>query len=84
MVDFLKWYYTLPLLPHFERRGTKPTADEKSNILRIKEFLSANVSEIHKLYVGSTGDFQQDHQSHIALVERLRSMKTQEFERSAV
>lgn len=84
MVDFLTWYYTLPLLPQFERRGTKPTVDEKSNVLKIKEFLSANVSEIHKLYVGSNGDFQQDLDSHIALVERLRLMKSQEFERSSV
>lgn len=84
MVDFLTWYYTLPLLPNLERRGTKPTVEEKSNVLRIKQFLSANVSEIHKLYVSSTGDFQKDLDSHIALVERLRAMKTQEFERSPV
>lgn len=83
MVDFLTWYYTLPLLPQFEHRGSKPNEKEKTTVLKIKQFLSANVSEIHKLYVGSTGDFQQDLEGHVALVERLRTMKAEEFGQTA-
>lgn len=79
MVDFLTWYYTLPLLPAYERTGEKPTADQKSEILRIKQFLNNNVSEIHKLYAGAKGDFQEDLNNHFALVKRLQQMKAETF-----
>ena len=83
MVDFLTWYYTLPLLPACEKTGEKPPADQKSEILRIKQFLNENVSEIHKLYAGSKGDFQEDLNSHFALVNRLQTMKAQAFAQAA-
>ena len=83
MVDFLTWYYTLPLLPSCEKTGEKPSADQKSEILRIKQFLNDNVSEIHKLYAGSKGDFKEDLNSHFALVNRLQTMKAQAFAQAA-
>ena len=83
MVDFLTWYYTLPLLPACEKSGEKPSADQKSEILRIKQFLNENVSEIHKLYAGSKGDFKEDLNSHFALVNRLQTMKAQAFAQAA-
>jgi hypothetical protein len=83
MVDFLTWYYTLPLLPACEKTGEKPSADQKSEILRIKQFLNENVSEIHKLYAGSKGDFKEDLNSHFALVNRLQTMKAQAFAQAA-
>jgi glutamyl-tRNA reductase len=79
MVDFLTWYYTLPLLPSYERTRTEPTAEQRSEILRIKQFLSENVSEIHKLYNGSEGNFQEDLNNHFALVHKLRTMKAEAF-----
>ena len=79
MVDFLTWYYTLPLLPAYEKTSEKPSADQKSEILRIKQFLNNNVSEIHKLYAGAKGDFQEDLSSHFALVNRLQEMKAEAF-----
>ena len=83
MVDFLTWYYTLPLLPACDKTGEKPPADQKSEILRIKQFLNENVSEIHKLYAGSKGDFKEDLNSHFALVNRLQTMKAQAFAQAA-
>ena len=83
MVDFLTWYYTLPLLPACEKSGEKPPAEQKSEILKIKKFLNENVSEIHKLYAGSKGDFKDDLDSHFALVNRLQSMKAQAFAEAA-
>lgn len=79
MVDFLTWYYTLPLLPEFEGVRAKPSVAQQADVLRIKQFLSRNVGEIHKLYVASNGDFQQDLDSHIALVKKLRTMKADAF-----
>jgi glutamyl-tRNA reductase len=79
MVDFLTWYYTLPLLPACERSGEKPSADQKAEILRIKQFLHDNVSEVHKLYAGSNGNFSDDLSSHYALVNRLQAMKAETF-----
>jgi glutamyl-tRNA reductase len=79
MVDFLTWYYTLPLLPSCERTAAESGAEQKSEILRIKRFLSENVSEIHKLYNGSEGNFQEDLNNHFALVHKLRTMKAEAF-----
>ena len=83
MVDFPTWYYTLPLLPACEKTGEKPSQDQKSEILKIKQFLNENVSEIHKLYAGSKGDFKEDLNSHFALVNRLQTMKAQAFAQAA-
>jgi hypothetical protein len=79
MVDFLTWYYTLPLLPEYEKTGVKPSKEQTKEVLRIKEFLNANVAEIHRLYTRTKGDFDEDLASHFDLVERLRSMKQLEF-----
>jgi glutamyl-tRNA reductase len=83
MVDFLTWYYTLPLLPARETDGGKSSDGHKSEILRIKQFLNENVSEIHKLYSNARGDFRQDLDSHFALVDRLQRMKAEAFGRAA-
>jgi glutamyl-tRNA reductase len=79
MVDFLTWYYTLPLLPEYEKTGAKPSKEQTDEVLRVKEFLDQNVAEIHRLYAGSNGDFSDDLASHFDLVKRLQSMKEQAF-----
>jgi glutamyl-tRNA reductase len=79
MVDFLTWYYTLPLMPAYEKTGVKPGKDQTREVLRIKEFLNQNVSEIHKLYARTNGNFNADLASHFDLVKRLQSMKEQAF-----
>ena len=79
MVDFLTWYYTLPLLPAYEKTGTKPSKEQTGEVLRIKEFLNQNVSEIHRLYARTKGDFNEDLASHFDLVRRLQSMKESSF-----
>jgi glutamyl-tRNA reductase len=75
MVDFLTWYYTLPLLPEYEKTGVKPSVEQTREVLRIKEFLVQNVDEIHSLYAQLKGNFDDDLASHFALIERLQSMK---------
>jgi glutamyl-tRNA reductase len=79
MVDFLTWYYTLPLLPTYEKTGTKPSKEQTGEVLRIKEFLNQNVSEIHRLYARTNGNFNEDLASHFDLVKRLQSMKERSF-----
>ena len=79
MGDFLTWYYSLPLLPVFQKNYTKPDRQTVSEILKIKDFLIKNVSELHKLAMQSRGDVSSDLQNHIALVEKLQTMKAAAF-----
>lgn len=79
MVDFLTWYYTLPLMPAYEKTGVKPGKEQTREVLRIKEFLNQNVSEIHRLYARTNGNFNEDLASHFDLVKRLQSMKERSF-----
>ena len=79
MVDFLTWYYTLPLMPAYEKTGVKPGLEQTREVLRIKEFLNQNVSEIHRLYARTNGNFNEDLASHFDLVKRLQSMKERSF-----
>jgi len=75
MVEFLNWYYLLPILPEFEKTGSKPSPETIAEILRVKEFLDQNVAEIHKFAMGAGGGFEADLQNHFALVRKLRSLK---------
>jgi glutamyl-tRNA reductase len=79
MVDFLTWYYSLPLMPEHRKIWEKSPAGQAEEYLRIKTFLGENVSEIHKLAARATGDFKQDFDSHISLVRLLQSRKEAAF-----
>ena len=78
MADFLTWYYTLPLMPAYEKTRCKPTPDQAREILQTKEFLNRNASEIHKLFAGSNGNFKEDLDNHFALVRRLQEKRALE------
>ncbi len=80
MGDFLMWYYSLPLLPVFQKTYAKPDRTVVNEILKIKSFLTQNISELHKLAMQSRGDASDDLQNHIALVEKLQKMKAAAFE----
>jgi glutamyl-tRNA reductase len=84
MVDFLTWYYTLPLLPEYEKTGVKPSRQQSDEVLRIKQFLANNVSEIHRLYANANGNFSDDLASHFDLINRLQTMKARTFSAAAV
>lgn len=73
MADFLMWYYALPLMPSYESTGSRPAPARTRKILKIKEFLGQNVSEIHKLARLSGGDFRKDLENHFSLVRRLQT-----------
>jgi glutamyl-tRNA reductase len=75
MVDFLTWYYSLPLMPRYGKTGVKPAPSQTAEILRIKNFLGEHVSEIHKLAASSGGDFRDDLQNHFSLIHKLKAMK---------
>lgn len=79
MGEFLTWYYSLPLMPVFQKTYTKPDRATVNEILKIKEFLIKNVSELHKLAMQSRGNTADDLQNHIALVEKLQTMKAAAF-----
>ena len=84
MVDFLTWYYTLPLLPEYEKTGVKPSRQQSDEVLRIKQFLANNVSEIHRLYANANGNFREDLESHFDLINRLQTMKARTLSAVAV
>ena len=84
MVDFLSWYYVLPLLPCYEKTGTKPSKDQTVEVLMIRQVLTDNVSEIHRHYANAHGNFEEDLASHFDLVQRLHRMKKKALAAGAV
>jgi glutamyl-tRNA reductase len=72
MGDFLTWYYSLALMPEYEKTGIKPSLDQRNEIFRVKEFLSQNMSEIHKLTIAGTGSFSDDLPRHFKLINKLQ------------
>ncbi|HXH70317.1 MAG TPA: glutamyl-tRNA reductase [Pyrinomonadaceae bacterium] len=80
MGDFLTWYYSLPLLPVFQKTYAKPDRATVDEILKIKAFLIENVSELHKMTLRSNGNIKDDLQNHIRLVQKLQTMKAAAFE----
>jgi glutamyl-tRNA reductase len=79
MVDFLLWYYSLPIMPEYEKTGDRPTPERSNEIVRVKKFLSDNLSEIHRIAAKSGGDFYEDLQTHFALISKLQVLKAQTF-----
>jgi glutamyl-tRNA reductase len=77
MVEFLVWYYSLPIMPNFEKTGSKPPLEITYEILQVKQFLNQNLSEIHRLAAKSGGDFYEDLYSHFSLIQKLRSLKAE-------
>jgi len=84
MVDFLTWYYSLPIMPNYERTGTKPPPEQTAEILKVKAFLNQNLSEIHRLAAKSGGDFYDDLESHFSLIRSLQTLKDETFAATAV
>jgi glutamyl-tRNA reductase len=80
MGDFLTWYYSLPLMPVFQKTFSKPDRATVLEILKIKSFLTENVSELHKSAMRSNGNIEDDLQNHIELVQKLQTMKAAAFE----
>jgi glutamyl-tRNA reductase len=80
MSDFLTWYYSLPLLPVFEKTRAKPDKSTVAEILKIKQFLIKNVSELHKLAMRNNGNPKDDLKNHLELIQKLQSMKNAAFE----
>lgn len=80
MGEFLTWYYSLPLLPVFQKTYAKPARETVNEILKIKEFLMKNVSELHKLAMQSKGNTSDDLKNHVELVQKLQMMKRAAFE----
>lgn len=84
MVEFLMWYYALPIMPEYERTGEKPSPERSREIVRIKQFLNDNLSEIHQVAARSGGDFYSDLESHFELIYKLQALKTKAFAAAAV
>jgi glutamyl-tRNA reductase len=84
MVEFLVWYYSLPIMPAYEKTGSKPPPEITYEILQVKQFLNQNLSEIHRLAARSGGDFYEDLSSHFMLIDKLQSMKAETFTTAAV
>ena len=60
-------------------------AEQQSDeVLRIKQFLANNVSEIHRLYANAHGNFKDDLESHFDLINRLQTMKARTFSAATV
>lgn len=80
MGEFLTWYYSLLLLPAFQKTYTKPDRATVAKILEIKEFLYKNVSKLHKTAMQNKGNTKDDLQNHVQLLQQLQAMKNVAFE----
>ncbi len=78
MSDFLVWYYSLPLLPAKMRGGAKPDDSTLAEIVRVKEFLLENVSELHKMAMKNGAE---NFAGHVEVVNQLIVMKNSAFTR---
>jgi len=78
MSDFLVWYYSLPLLPEKMRGGAKPDDSTLAEIVRVKEFLLKNVSELHKMAMKNGAE---NFAGHVEVVNQLIVMKNSAFTR---
>ena len=76
MGEFLMWYYSLLLLPVYQKTHRKPDRSEVDEIFKVKEFLIANSAEFHHLAMQSQGDPVIDLENHLRLFERLREMRS--------
>jgi glutamyl-tRNA reductase len=83
MVSFLTWFYAQPLLPEVLKKGQKPTQAEAAEIVRVKEFLNDNLTYIHKLAQQSNGDFATELNDHFLVIEQLRRLKAEAFNKAA-
>ncbi|HTH50993.1 MAG TPA: glutamyl-tRNA reductase [Pyrinomonadaceae bacterium] len=83
MVSFLTWYYAQPLLPAVLKKGQKPTQAEAAEIVRVKEFLNDNLTYIHRLAAQSNGDFATELNNHFLVIEQLRRLKAETFNKAA-
>lgn len=77
IADFLIWYYSLPLLPAQMQCGAKPDAATRDEIVRVKEFLLGNLSELHKLAMENSANSLT---AHTEVVNKLVTMKNSDFE----
>jgi glutamyl-tRNA reductase len=71
MSEFLTWYYSLPLLPEFQKPKGKPDTVVVEEIKQVKEFLAKNVSLLHKMTRQAGNDADSDLKNHLELVKRL-------------
>ena len=72
MMEFLVWYYSLPLLPQLAKRGAKPDAATRKEIVGVKEFLMKNLSWVHKVAMNSDTD---TFAGHVAVVDELAARR---------
>ncbi len=77
MGDFLIWYYSLPLLPEACQTSGKPDFQTVEEIKRIKQFLSENAAQFHKM--ARRKDARSELNEHLNLVNHLLSMKEISF-----
>ncbi len=78
MADFLVWYYSLPLLPSAMQCGARPDEATLSEIVRVKQFLLKNVSDLHKMAMKNGSE---NFAGHVEVVNHLIRMKNAEFKR---
>ena len=72
MMEFLVWYYSLPLLPKSMKCGAKPDVETQREIVGVKDFLMKNLSWVHKLAMNSDAD---SFAGHAAVVDELITRK---------
>ncbi|MCA1626008.1 MAG: glutamyl-tRNA reductase [Acidobacteria bacterium] len=78
MGDFLVWYYSLPLLPMFEKADGKADFETIVEIKKIKQFLSNNASSFHRM--ARQKDVRSELDEHLNLIKHLFNLQKSQFE----
>lgn len=71
-IEFLSWYYSLSIATALASADELSKSQRRTQALNVKAFLTANLSDIHKLAVASTGDVRQDLKNHFSLIQNLQ------------
>lgn len=75
MSEFLVWYYSLPLLPEFQKRNGRPEREALEKIKQVKDFLAKNASLFQKIAEQTGSDAASELKIHLELVEKLYAAK---------
>jgi glutamyl-tRNA reductase len=75
MVDFLTWYYLLPLMPSYQKTGSRAPVDQRRHMASIKHRLYDHLPEIHRIAAEAGADLRRDLDLHDSLVRKLHEVR---------
>ena len=79
VLEFLIWYYTIPILPSIKHIQDNLNGDAKTKISELRRFLTENITEFHKKTLEANPDFNDELNRHFELLSSLERMNIKNF-----